>query len=298
MVLSGLSCFNQSIWSQDRPLTHSSDSNRLAFSYSSLIKDVQYYRKEVSQIKDKLANTPADDARILRDQLSETELALQDTINRARTAQKEVQTLVNDFAPKAQGLGEAAVEALNNARAALDQASVVLDGKTVSAASPAAAAPAAAAAANPEQKKPEEPATQRTFVAIKPDGVQRRLIGEIVRRFENRGLKVIGLKLLKPNQDRVKQHYAEHEGKEFFNRIVTALSSRPVVALALEGVNAVAAVRAMCGATDPIAAAPGTIRGEFGLSISSNIVHSSDSPESGKREIAIWFKEDELVDWE
>lgn len=136
---------------------------------------------------------------------------------------------------------------------------------------------------------------ERTFVAIKPDGVQRRLIGELIHRFERRGLTLVGLKLMQVSPELASQHYAEHQDKPFFKGLVEYITSGPVVAMAWEGKNAAALCRQTIGATKPEAAAPGTIRGDFAVEIGRNLVHGSDSPESGARELALWFKPEELV---
>jgi nucleoside-diphosphate kinase len=138
---------------------------------------------------------------------------------------------------------------------------------------------------------------QRTFVAIKPDGVERGLIGEVVNRFERRGLKLVGMKLLQVSREMAETHYGEHKGKGFYEGLVSYITSAPVVGMVLEGKDAVALARNVIGATNPANAAPGTIRGDFAIEIGRNIVHGSDSPESAKREIGIFFKENELVPW-
>ncbi|MBX9685831.1 MAG: nucleoside-diphosphate kinase [Candidatus Obscuribacterales bacterium] len=138
---------------------------------------------------------------------------------------------------------------------------------------------------------------QRTFVAIKPDGVQRGLIGEIVSRFEKKGLKLVGLKLMQVSRELAENHYGEHKGKPFFEGLVSFITSGPIVAMVLEGKDAVAIARNLIGATNPASSAPGTIRGDLALEIGRNVVHGSDSPESGKREIGIFFNEKELADW-
>jgi nucleoside-diphosphate kinase len=138
---------------------------------------------------------------------------------------------------------------------------------------------------------------ERTFAMVKPDGVQRGLVGQIVRRYEARGLKVVGLKLMQVPTRMAEEHYAEHQGKPFYPGLVQYITSGPVVALCLEGKNAVAVVRAVNGATKPWDAAPGTIRGDLALDIGRNVVHGSDSVESAKRELAIYFTKDDLVDW-
>jgi nucleoside-diphosphate kinase len=139
------------------------------------------------------------------------------------------------------------------------------------------------------------PDLQRTFVMIKPDAHARRLSGEILARFERRGLVVRGIKLLRVSGDQAASHYAEHEGKPFYPELVDFITSGPVVAMVLEGPAAVSTVRTMMGATDPLDSAPGTIRGDYALEIGENVVHGSDSPQSAEREIAIYFGEHELV---
>ena len=136
---------------------------------------------------------------------------------------------------------------------------------------------------------------QRTFVAIKPDGVERGLIGEVVNRFERRGLKIVGMKLLQVSREMAETHYGEHKGKPFYEGLVSYITSAPVVGMVLEGKDAVALARNVIGATNPANAAPGTIRGDYAVEIGRNIVHGSDSPESAKREIGIFFNDNELV---
>lgn len=138
---------------------------------------------------------------------------------------------------------------------------------------------------------------ERTYVMVKPDGVQRGLIAEVISRFERRGLKIVGMKMLQIPRELAEEHYGEHKGKPFFDALVEYITSGPVVAMVLEGKNAIAAVREMMGATDPQKAAPGTIRGDFGLDIGRNVVHGSDSPASAEREINLFFKPEELVDY-
>ncbi len=132
---------------------------------------------------------------------------------------------------------------------------------------------------------------ETTLVLVKPGGVARGLVGEVLRRIEARGLRVAGLKLLVPERSFVEAHYAEHAGKAFFSDVCAYLSSGPVVAVAVRGVNAVRASRTMMGATDPIDAEPGTVRGDLALSIEENLVHSSSDPEAAARELALWFPE-------
>jgi nucleoside-diphosphate kinase len=138
---------------------------------------------------------------------------------------------------------------------------------------------------------------ERTLIIVKPDGVQRGLTGEIVARFERRGLKIIGMKFLQVSEALAKKHYQDHEGKPFFPGLVSYITSSPVLVIALEGLNAVAAARMTIGATKPHEAAAGTIRGDFGMNIGRNLVHGSDSPENGLREVANFFSEDELFPW-
>jgi nucleoside-diphosphate kinase len=130
---------------------------------------------------------------------------------------------------------------------------------------------------------------ERTLVLIKPGGVQRRLIGEIIRRIEARGLKVTTLKMETPERKLVEEHYAEHRGKGFFEDVVSYLTSGPIVAMTVEGTNAVKAIRAMMGATNPVDAAPGTIRGDFALTVDDNLTHSSSDPDAAERELGLWF---------
>ncbi|GAB4333490.1 MAG: nucleoside-diphosphate kinase [Dehalococcoidia bacterium] len=138
---------------------------------------------------------------------------------------------------------------------------------------------------------------ERTLVLVKPDAMQRGLAGEIIRRLEARGLRIVGMKLLQVSTDLARKHYAEHEGKPFYDDLVSYITSSPVIAAVFEGTNAAKAVRQAVGSTNPTEAAAGTIRGDFGLEIGRNLVHASDSPESGVREVALWFAPGELVDW-
>ena len=131
--------------------------------------------------------------------------------------------------------------------------------------------------------------TERTLVLVKPDGVQRQLAGRIIARFEERGLKIVGLKLVQVDKDLAERHYAVHKGKPFFDGLVAFITSSPLVAIALEGPNAIGMVRTMVGATKPTEAAPGTIRGDLATVMTENISHGSDSPESAVREIGIFF---------
>ena len=135
----------------------------------------------------------------------------------------------------------------------------------------------------------------RTFAMVKPDGVQRGLIGEIISRFEIKGIKIAALKFMKITPELAEKHYSEHKGKPFFTDLVSFITSGPVVAMVLEGENIIPIVRTMMGATDPKNSALGTIRGDFAMTIDKNIIHGSDSPESAIREIGIFFKEEEIV---
>ena len=141
---------------------------------------------------------------------------------------------------------------------------------------------------------------ERTFVMVKPDGVQRGLIGEIISRFEHRGLKLVGAKALQLNRELAEQHYAEHEDKPFFDDLVEFITSAPVFAMVWEGKDATQQVRRMVGETDPADSPPGTIRGDYGLDLGRNLIHASDheDPGSNEREIELFFDEDELLDYD
>jgi len=138
---------------------------------------------------------------------------------------------------------------------------------------------------------------ERTLVLIKPDAVQRGLIFPLLARLEARGLKLVGLKLVAVSEALARRHYAVHEGKPFFPGLISYIASAPVVAAVFEGTAAVAVVRATVGKTKPEEAAPGTIRGDFALEIGRNLVHASDAPETARDEVALWFRDDELVSW-
>ncbi|MDP2743484.1 MAG: nucleoside-diphosphate kinase [Dehalococcoidia bacterium] len=138
---------------------------------------------------------------------------------------------------------------------------------------------------------------ERTLVLIKPDGVQRGLVGAIIDRLERRGLKLIGLKMLQMDRPLAETHYAEHKGKPFFAGLASFITSGPLVALALEGRNAISVVRQTVGATDPAKASAGTIRGDFGLDTGRNLVHASDSPENASRELSLFFNDKELLSY-
>jgi nucleoside-diphosphate kinase len=133
---------------------------------------------------------------------------------------------------------------------------------------------------------------ERTLILVKPDAFARGLTGEIVARFENKGLKIVAMRHMQVTEDLAKQHYAEHEGKPFFGELVEFITSGPIVAMVLEGMEAIRAARQVIGATNPLEAAPGSIRGDFAIEVGQNMVHGSDSPESGQREAALFFPED------
>jgi nucleoside-diphosphate kinase len=139
---------------------------------------------------------------------------------------------------------------------------------------------------------------EQTLVLIKPDGVQRQLIGPIITRLEQRGLKIVSMKLIQVSQELARQHYAIHEGKPFFEPLIAYITSSPVVAMVVEGPNAIEVTRNTMGATNPINATPGTIRADFGLEIGRNLVHGSDGPDTAKTEIALWFDDSEILSYE
>ncbi|MFW6376054.1 MAG: nucleoside-diphosphate kinase [Thermoplasmatota archaeon] len=134
---------------------------------------------------------------------------------------------------------------------------------------------------------------ETTFLMVKPDGVQRGLVGDIIKRLEDRGLRITAMKMMTIEQERAEEHYAEHEGKDFYEPLLEYITSGPVVAMAVAGKDAISMVRKMVGATDPHEADPGTIRGDFGIEIGRNIVHAADSPESAERELDIFFDNSE-----
>ncbi|MBC7109906.1 MAG: nucleoside-diphosphate kinase [Archaeoglobi archaeon] len=138
---------------------------------------------------------------------------------------------------------------------------------------------------------------ERTFLMIKPDGVQRGLIGEIIKRIECKGLKIVAMKMMRVSRELAEKHYEEHRGKPFYESLVSYITSSPVVAMVLEGKNAVQVVRRMIGATDPFEASPGTIRGDFGMEIGRNVVHAADSHKSAEREISLYFSEEEILEY-
>ncbi len=138
---------------------------------------------------------------------------------------------------------------------------------------------------------------ERTLVIVKPDGVQRALIGETISRLERRGLKLIALKMMWIDESLAKKHYAVHKGKPFFEGLIRYITSAPVVVMVWEGPRAIQVVRNAMGATNPVDAAPGTIRADYALEIGRNLVHGSDGPDTAAREIALFFHEEEILDW-
>ncbi|XP_019158745.1 PREDICTED: nucleoside diphosphate kinase 2, chloroplastic [Ipomoea nil] len=138
---------------------------------------------------------------------------------------------------------------------------------------------------------------QQTYIMIKPDGVQRGLVGEIISRFERKGFKLTALKLFQCPNELAEEHYKDLQSKPFFPKLIKYITSGPVVCMAWEGIGVVASARKLIGATNPLNAEPGTIRGDLSVQTGRNVVHGSDSPENGKREIALWFKEGELCEW-
>jgi nucleoside-diphosphate kinase len=139
---------------------------------------------------------------------------------------------------------------------------------------------------------------ERTFIAIKPDGVQRGLVGEIIKRFEAKGFTLVGLKLVQVTRELAEAHYDVHKERPFFNRLVDVIISSPLVGMVWEGEGVIASARKLIGATNPLTAEPGTIRGDFGVSVGRNLIHGSDAPETAQKEIALWFTDEELVSWE
>ncbi|WP_062046796.1 nucleoside-diphosphate kinase [Bacillus sp. JCM 19034] len=138
---------------------------------------------------------------------------------------------------------------------------------------------------------------ERTYIMVKPDGVERSVIGEIMTRFEKKGFTLVAAKLLMITNEMAEEHYAEHKGKPFFERLVDFITSGPVFAMVFEGPNVIETARLMIGKTNPAEALPGTIRGDLAVQIPNNIIHGSDSVESAKREISIFFKDSELIDY-
>jgi len=137
---------------------------------------------------------------------------------------------------------------------------------------------------------------ERTFVMIKPDGVQRRLIGKVIERLEQSGLKIVAIKFLSVSKELAEKHYEVHKGKPFYDGLIKYITSGPVVAMVIEGMNAIEKVRNLVGATDPQKAMPGTIRGDYAQHIGRNIIHASDAKETAEKEIKLWFSDDEIVE--
>jgi nucleoside-diphosphate kinase len=138
---------------------------------------------------------------------------------------------------------------------------------------------------------------ERTLVLVKPDGVERGLIGEVIARLERRGLRLVAAKFMQVSKQLAETHYAIHKGKPFYDGLISYITSAPVMAMVWEGPNAVAAVRQTMGSTRPTEAAPGTLRHDFALEVGRNLTHASDEPANGEKEVALWFMKDELVDW-
>ncbi len=138
---------------------------------------------------------------------------------------------------------------------------------------------------------------ERTLVLLKPDAIQRRLVGKIISRIEEKGLKIVAMKMMRVTRELAERHYAEHREKPFFGELVSFITSGPIVAMVVEGPNAIGTVRKMMGKTNPLEAAPGTIRGDYGLSVTMNLIHGSDSPETSAREIPIFFSPEEILDY-
>jgi len=139
---------------------------------------------------------------------------------------------------------------------------------------------------------------ERTFLMIKPDGVQRNLVGEIIRRFEAKGFTLVGLKLMSVSKELASQHYDVHKERPFFSGLVEFITSGPVVAMVWEGEGVIASARKIIGATNPLNAEPGTIRGDYGVTVGRNLIHGSDALETAQQEVSLWFKEEELVSWQ
>lgn len=138
---------------------------------------------------------------------------------------------------------------------------------------------------------------ERTFLMIKPDGVQRNLVGEIIQRFETKGFTLVGLKMMQVSSELAEKHYAVHKERPFFRSLVDFITSSPVVAMVWEGEGVIASARKIIGATNPLNAEPGTIRGDFGISVGRNLIHGSDGPDTARDEVSLWFSDAELADW-
>ncbi len=138
---------------------------------------------------------------------------------------------------------------------------------------------------------------ERTFLMIKPDGVQRNLVGEIIQRFEAKGFTLVGLKMMQVSSELAEKHYAVHKERPFFPSLVDFITSSPVVAMVWQGEGVIASARKIIGATNPLNAEPGTIRGDFGISVGRNLIHGSDGPDTAKDEVSLWFSDAELANW-
>ncbi len=138
---------------------------------------------------------------------------------------------------------------------------------------------------------------ERTFLMIKPDGVQRNLVGEIIQRFEAKGFTLVGLKMMQVSSELAEKHYAVHKERPFFPSLVNFITSSPVVAMVWQGEGVIASARKIIGATNPLNAEPGTIRGDFGISVGRNLIHGSDGPDTAKDEVSLWFSDAELANW-
>jgi nucleoside-diphosphate kinase len=138
---------------------------------------------------------------------------------------------------------------------------------------------------------------ERSLVLVKPDGVQRALIGEVISRLERRGLRLVAAKFMQVSRELADTHYAIHQGKPFYDGLISYITSAPVMAMVWEGPNAVAAIRQTMGATRPTEAAPGSLRHDFALEVGRNLTHASDTPENGANEVKLWFRQEELVNW-
>ncbi|MBE9128225.1 MULTISPECIES: nucleoside-diphosphate kinase [unclassified Coleofasciculus] len=139
---------------------------------------------------------------------------------------------------------------------------------------------------------------ERTFLMVKPDGVQRNLVGEIIQRFETKGFTLVGLKLMSVSRELAEEHYAVHKGKPFFGGLIEFITSGPVVAMVWEGEGIIASARKIIGATNPLNAEPGTIRGDYGVTVGRNLIHGSDALETAQQEIKLWFKDEEVANWQ
>lgn len=264
----------------------------------------------MSTFRTKLASASEESTqKHVKNQLEESELALQDCISRSATAHADLAKSIKQFNPTSDrdGILDAAKQAYARGYEIdlpIDVSLVPPSTTSAPSPSPAPAAPTpavpAVSAVSPSvegKANAPSPNKEQTFVLIKPDGVQRGLHGKILDRFAERGLKIVAMKFIKPDVTLVEKHYKEHETKPFYPRLVNFLTSGPVVAIVLEGFGVVKAVRGMCGATNPLVSETGSIRGDFATYTGKNIVHSSDSVDSAQREIALWFPEG-VIQWD